>query len=222
MVRLRTVAGGLAGLAAAAGAWTLYQRSVTDTVPYTTVASVDDVELRRYPAAVAVETVAPSRSDAFRRLFGYISGENEGDAEIAMAAPVEVADPEASTDTGPRAVGRSGGRTISVTAPVEAVRTEAGVRMAFFLPAEYDYESAPLPTADAVELVAVPERTLAVRRFRWRPTDERVAREADRLTATLERAGVPVSGDPFFMGYDGPGALPMLRRNEVAVVVDAD
>jgi len=222
MVRLRTVTGALAGLAAAAGAWTLYQRSTTDTVPYTTVAAVGDAELRRYPASVAVETVAPSRSGAFRRLFRYITGENEGDAEISMTAPVEVADAEAASGTGSASSGRSGGRTISVTAPVEAATTAEGVRMAFFLPAEYDYDSAPRPTDSSVELVAVPERTLAVRRFRWRPTDERVDREADRLTATLERAGVATSGEPFFMGYDGPGALPVLRRNEVAVVVDAD
>jgi hypothetical protein len=210
----------MAGLVAAASAWTLYQRSTTDTVPYTTVAQVDDAELRRYPPSVAVETVAPSRNEAFRRLFRYISGANEGDAEISMTAPVEVAD--ALTGTGSRAAGRSGGRTISMTAPVEAVTTEEGVRMAFFLPAEYDYESAPRPTDESVELVAIPERTLAVRRFRWRPTDERIDREGDRLTATLERAGVDAEGDPFFMGYDGPGALPVLRRNEVAVVVESD
>jgi hypothetical protein len=221
MVRIRTVAGGLAGLVAAAGAWTLYQRSTTDTVPYTTVAQVDDAELRRYPPSVAVETVAPARSQAFRRLFRYISGANESDAEISMTAPVEVAGRDAAS-AGERAAGGGGGRKIPMTAPVEAAETETGVRMAFFLPAEYDYESAPRPTDDAVDLVAIPERTLAVRRFRWRPTDERIAREADRLTATLERAGVSISGDPFFMGYDGPGALPVLRRNEVAVVVDAD
>ncbi|ELZ19937.1 SOUL heme-binding protein [Halosimplex carlsbadense 2-9-1] len=221
MVRIRTVAGGLAGLAVAAGAWTLYQRSTTDTVPYTTVARIDDAELRRYPASVAVETVAPSRNEAFRRLFRYISGANEGDAEIAMTAPVEVADGDAAS-TGERAARGGGGRKIPMTAPVETVETEAGVRMAFFLPTEYDHESAPRPTDGSVELVAIPERTLAVRRFRWRPTDKRIDREAGRLTASLERAGVATVGDPFYMGYDGPGTLPVLRRNEVAVVVDAD
>lgn len=220
MVRLRAVAGGVAGLVAAAGAWTLYQRSTTDTVPYTTVATVDDAELRRYPASVAVETVASSRREAFRRLFRYISGANEGDAKIAMTAPVEVTDHE--DGAGERTGRGSDGRAIPMTAPVEAAETEAGVRMAFFLPAEYDYESAPRPADDAVEPVAVPERTLAVRRFRWRPTDGRIDRETDRLTSTLERAGVSTVGDPFYMGYDSPGTLPVLRRNEVAVVVDAD
>jgi hypothetical protein len=222
MVRLRTVTGAVAGLAAAAAAWTVYQRSTTDTVPYTTVANVDDVELRRYPASVAVETVASTRSDAFRRLFDYIAGANDGETEISMTAPVEVVDPESSPGTGSQSGDRSDGREISMTAPVETATTDEGVRMSFFLPAEYEYGSAPRPTDPSVELVAVPERTLAVKRFRWRPTADRVAREAERLTATLERAGVDTAGDPFFMGYDGPGALPPLRRNEVAVVVDAD
>ena len=221
MVRIRTIAGGLAGLVAVTGAWTLYQRSTTDTVPYTTVAQVDDAELRRYPASVAVETVAPSRGEAFRRLFRYISGANEGDAEIAMTAPVEVTD-RGTGPAGERAARGEAGRKIPMTAPVEAAETEAGVRMAFFLPAEYDYESAPQPTDESVGLVAVPERTLAVRRFRWRPTEGRIDRETERLTGTLEQAGVATVGEPFYMGYDSPGTLPLVRRNEVAVVVDAD
>lgn len=98
------------------------------------------------------------------RLFRYISGANEGDADresatagaaaegtsIPMIAPVEVA-------------GR--GRSIAMTAPVEAAEEDEGVRMAFYLPATYDAESAPRPTDAAVDLVAVPERTLAARRF---------------------------------------------------------
>jgi hypothetical protein len=93
--------------------------------------------------------------------------------------------------------------------------------MAFYLPPTYDLDSAPVPTDPSIELVVVPERTLAVGRFSWRPTDDRVAREADRLVETLERADVPTVGEPFFMGYDAPWTLPFLRRNEVAVEVEA-
>jgi hypothetical protein len=71
-----------------------------------------------------------------------------------------------------------------------------------------------------VTLGPVPEQTLAVRRFSGRPTDGRVARETDRLLTTLDAAGV--AGEPFFMGYDAPWTLPFLRRNEVAVVIEAE
>jgi len=208
MVRKATLALGAAGgLLAAAGAWTLYQRSSTEQTPYTVVARPGDAELRRYPATVLVETTAPSESVAFGRLFRYISGANEGSAEIPMTTPVEVA-------------GR--GTEIAMTAPVEVgTAEEEGVRMAFYLPAEYDLESAPRPTDEEVHLVAAPERTLAVVRFSWRPTRDRIESESERLLATLERADIESTGEPLFMGYDAPWTLPFLRRNEVAVEVDA-
>jgi hypothetical protein len=31
-----------------------------------------------------------------------------------------------------------------------------------------------------------------------------------------------VAGEPFFLGYDAPWTLPVLRRNEVAVEVESD
>jgi len=225
MVRNSTIVAGVAGGAlAAAGAWALYQRHATETVPYTVVAHVDDVELRRYPEQVLVETVARSENAAFGRLFRYISGANDGGEELAMTAPVEVGDPGTSIDmTAPVEIERIG-LTIPMTAPVETGRDRSGdeIRMAFYLPPEYDAVSAPRPTDDDVAVVDVPERTLAVRRFSWRPTDTRIARETERLRETLETAGVPLTGEPFFMGYDAPWTLPFLRRNEVAVEVEAN
>lgn len=207
MVRrsIRTVGLVAAGIVAAVGAWNRYQRYTTERVPYTVVARLGDVELRRYPAAVLVETVAATESEAFGRLFGYRSGANDAGDDLAMTAPVEVA-------------GR--GRGIAMTVPVEASDRPEGVRMAFYLPSSYDANSAPRPTDDDVDLVAVPERTLAVRRFGWVPTDRRVARETDRLVEGLERAEVDLAGEPFFMSYEASWTLPVLRRNEVAVAVD--
>lgn len=205
MVRKRTLAlATLGGAIAAVGVSNLYQRAATETVPYTAVDRIDDVELRRYPESVVVETAADSQMAAFRRLFQYITGANEGNAEIEMTAPVELS---------------TGGTTIAMTAPVE-IGGEDGDRMRFYLPEEYDVETAPQPTDDAVELVAIPERTLAVRRFSWRPTEKRIDRETEALIEALEGANVPLVGEPFYMGYDAPWTLPFLRRNEVAVEVE--
>ncbi|WP_178915141.1 heme-binding protein [Natronomonas gomsonensis] len=206
MVRKRTIAlGVVGGVIAGFGAAKLYQRAATETVPYTVVARLDDVELRRYPESVVVETVADSRPAAFRRLFKYITGENAGTTEIEMTAPVELS---------------ANGATISMTAPVE-IGGEDGSRMRFYLPAEYDIESAPRPTEDSVELLEIPERTVAVRRFSWRPTEARIDSETEALLDKLEAANVPLAGEPFFMGYDAPWTLPFLRRNEVAVEVES-
>jgi hypothetical protein len=210
MVRTTTLVGGaVGGLVAAVGAWNLYRRARTEQVDYRVVGSVDGVELRRYPPTVLAETVAPSESVAFRRLFRYITGANEGGSTVGMTAPVEVS-------------GGDRGRTMAMTAPVEVGRGDPsrdGVRMAFYLPASYGAESAPRPTDDDVDLVVAPPRTLAVRRFSWWATERRVSRQTVRLLAALDDAGVERHGEPFYMGYEGPGTLPFLRRNEVAVEV---
>lgn len=206
MVRKRTIAlGVVGGVIAGFGAANLYQRAATETVPYTVVARLDDVELRRYPESVVVETATDLRSAAFRRLFEYITGENAGATEIEMTAPVELS---------------ANGATISMTAPVE-IGGEDGSRMRFYLPAGYDIESAPRPTEGSVELLEIPERTVAVRRFSWRPTEARIDSETEALLDKLDAANVPLAGEPFFMGYDAPWTLPFLRRNEVAVEVES-
>jgi hypothetical protein len=190
-------------------------------VEYDTVARLGDVEIRRYPPTVLVETVAPTESAAFRRLFRYISGANRSATEVSMTAPVESAGESIPMTAPVESETERRSESISMTTPVESDTTDAGVRMAFYLPAEYDYDTAPRPTDDSVRLVEQPGRTLAVLGFSWFTTDGRVARKTDELLATLADAAdeIDVVDDPFLMRYDGPGVPPFLRTNEVAVEV---
>jgi hypothetical protein len=229
MVRRSTLLLGAVGLLAIGfGARRYVQDRTTPRVEYDTVARLGDVEIRRYPPTVLVETVAPTESAAFRRLFRYISGANRSATEVSMTAPVESSGESipmtAPVETGGESAGRGdpdASESISMTAPVESDSTDAGVRMAFYLPAEYDYDTAPRPTDDSVRLVEQPGRTLAVLGFSWFTTEGRVARKTDELLATLADAAdeVDVVDDPFLMRYDGPGVPPFLRTNEVAVEV---
>jgi hypothetical protein len=229
MVRRSTLLLGAVGLLAIGfGARRYVQDRTTPRVEYDTVARLGDVEIRRYPPTVLVETVAPTESAAFRRLFRYISGANRSATEVSMTAPVESSDESipmtAPVETGGESAGRGdpdASESISMTTPVESDTTDAGVRMAFYLPAEYDYDTAPRPTDDSVRLVEQPGRTLAVLGFSWFTTEGRVARKTDELLATLADAAdeIDVVDDPFLMRYDGPGVPPFLRTNEVAVEV---
>jgi hypothetical protein len=229
MVRRSTLLLGAVGLLAIGfGARRYVQDRTTPRVEYHTVARLGDVEIRRYPPTVLVETVAPTESAAFRRLFRYISGANRSATEVSMTAPVESSDESipmtAPVETGGESAGRGdpdASESISMTTPVESDTTDAGVRMAFYLPAEYDYDTAPRPTDDSVRLVEQPGRTLAVLGFSWFTTDGRVARKTDELLATLADAAdeIDVVDDPFLIRYDGPGVPPFLRTNEVAVEV---
>jgi hypothetical protein len=222
MVRRSTLLLGAVGLLAIGfGARRYVQDRTTPRVEYDTVARLGDVEIRRYPPTVLVETVAPTESAAFRRLFRYISGANRSATEVSMTAPVESSGESIPMTAPVDSETERRSESISMTAPVESDTTDAGVRMAFYLPAEYDYDTAPRPTDDSVRLVEQSGRTLAVLGFSWFTTEGRVTRKTDELLATLADAAdeIDVVDDPFFMRYDGPGVPPFLRTNEVAVEV---
>ncbi|MDZ7747189.1 MAG: heme-binding protein [Halobacteriales archaeon] len=209
----RGVGAGAVAIGASAVKTLRDRRSVAEP-PYTVLGSVEDVELRQYRETMRVETTADDERTAFGRLFDYIDGSNEGETEIPMTAPVEV-DADVNDESG--SGDESAGTKIPMTAPVEVGDEESGVRMAFYLPEEYDSERAPQPTDDDVRLVAESPRTLAVVTFSGRATDTRKATASERLLDTLARNDVVVTGEPFFMGYDAPYSLPPLRRNEMAV-----
>lgn len=208
MRRITAVAlGGLGLVLGGAAAYSIRQRREAEEVPHVVLETVEGVELRQYPAAVAVETEASSDSEAFGRLFRYISGANREQLDVSMTAPVETVVSE--------------GREVAMTAPVETSDRAAGdgVRMSFYLPAGYGYDDAPEPTEDGVHLVAVPERVVAVRQFSWWTTPGRVAAQTRRLEDVLDRSGYRAVGEPSLLRYDAPWTLPFLRRNEVAVTV---
>ena len=221
MVSRKTLVLGAAALAGAAVAGSRYlQDRGTPRVEYETVARIDDVEIRRYPPTVLVETTAATENRAFRRLFGYISGQNEPAEAVSMTAPVE-SEPAAEAGESVATGAPVESESVAMTAPVETDREGEGVRMAFYLPAEYDYDSAPRPTDESVRLVEQPGRTLAVLGFSWWTSEGRVARKTEELASTLAAAEEPfeVVGDPVLMRYEGPWVPPFLRTNEVAVPV---
>src|SRR5687768_8349780 len=116
----------IAGLVLLSGCSVVGIRSGYDQPSYTVLDRIEEtVEIRRYESRVAAETTLEAgsaeagREQAFRRLFDYISGANQGQSKIAMTAPVEV-DAEA--------------RKIAMTVPVETAAGDDGrYTMRFFL-----------------------------------------------------------------------------------------
>lgn len=168
------------------------------------------IEIRRYEpsvfarAEVGTDADTP-RSDAFRMLFRYITGTNQGDREIAMTAPVSVAED---------------GSEIAMTAPVRAESDGQTMAMRFYLPASFTIETAPRPTENGVTLGEEPGRTVAVLRYTWSTGPEKASRMRGELLATLPSGGWSPRGDAYSMFYDPPWTLPFLRRNEAAVDVE--
>ncbi|WP_266075818.1 SOUL family heme-binding protein [Haladaptatus caseinilyticus] len=197
---LTLAVGTIATLGLAWVGWGAYVRLTTKRVPYTTALTLDGVEIRRYPDTVVARTTADTEGEAFRKLFGYIEGDNQAREEIAMTAPVT---------TGPE--------KIAMTAPVASERSDDSVTMAFFLPGEYTAEGAPKPNTDDVSIEHVGARTLAVRPFSWYATRDRIETNQRRLFEALAAHDLTPTGEPFLLRYEDPYTPPFMRTNEIAV-----
>jgi hypothetical protein len=177
---------------------------------YKVLAEVGWTEIRQYGPRIAAETTVDgdeeaTRSAGFRRLAGYIFGDNQGGTKIAMTAPV-------AQD----AVGTK----IAMTAPVAQTRDASGRwRIRFYMPASYTMATLPKPNDAAVVLVQVPPETFAVVRFSGSTSAESVASHTADLVRGLETGAWRPAGAPVAWFYDPPWTLPPLRRNEVAIPV---
>lgn len=172
-------------------------------------------EIRAYPALAVASTamgagIGEGTGGAFRRLFGYISGDNQGDREIEMTAPVvrKRADDEK-------------GAKIEMTVPVlQQPEGEGAWRMVFVLPAAMTAETAPVPTEDSVQVGTLPARRVAVIRFDGFLHDDNVAEARDRLIAWMAAEGLAPAGPAEVAAYNPPWTLPWFRRNEILIPVE--
>jgi effector-binding domain-containing protein len=182
-------------------------RDGTEEPPFTVIARLGEVEIRRYaPRLVAEITVTgdevSARSAAFRPLAAYIFGENEAAERIGMTAPVAQ-----SGATG-------AGERIGMTAPVAQSGGDGRWRVGFFMPARYTRATLPRPRDPRVEIVTLPEVEVAVLRFSGLPGAEAVAAAQSRLATTLAASDWRVTGPGGAWFYDPPWTIPGLRRSE--------
>lgn len=183
-------------------------RSGTEEPPFTIIARVGEVEIRRYPARLVAEMEVTgdevsARSAAFRPLAAYIFGENTAGERIGMTAPVA-----------------QQGERIGMTAPVAQSGGEGTWRIGFFMPARYTLETLPRPENPAIAVRTLPEQTVAVLRFGGTPDAPAVAGARGRLSAQLALSQAwEATGEGGAWFYDPPWTIPGARRNEVWVPV---
>jgi hypothetical protein len=179
---------------------------------YRVVYERGDIEYRQYEPYLVSETVIEQARDykaagneGFRRLFRYISGNNAGQAKIAMTVPVAQAESS---------------QKIAMTVPVQQTEAAEGWRVAFMLPSEYTLETAPQPTDSRVKIRAVPGRLTAVLRYSGRWTERNYAEKRAALLEALEQASITPVGEVQSAQYTPPSTPPFLRRSEVLVEID--
>jgi len=121
---------------------------------YEVVKTEDSFEVRDYAPYILAETYVKggfdeAGSNAFRRLFRYISGENRAQEKIDMTAPVS----------------QQSGEKIDMTAPVGQQKSGDQWVVSFMMPASYDMETLPVPDDPLVTLRQVPASRMATIRY---------------------------------------------------------
>ena len=170
---------------------------MTETVPYEITGTAGEIEFRKYPPLVLATVESPGNDSGFNLLFAYISGNNTPRDTISMTSPVITS------------------RKIPMTAPVVST---AG-SMSFVMPPEKSRDDVPAPVDERVRIVPVPEREVAVIRFKGHASKDEVAAVEERLREGLRKADVEAVGEPFLMRYNPPWIPGFLRRNEVGVEI---
>lgn len=184
-----------------------------ESAPYTLLKSDDTlkIEVRNYDSMVLVSTSTAGEGDngAFRKLFDYIGGANEGATEIAMTAPVIMDDKTAAKE----------GTEISMTAPVFMNEKANTPSMSFVMPKDFTLATTPKPTDPDVTVSELKNYKVAVIQFSWTLSDSNVKEHTNILTDWLTKNDYTIIGDPVNAAYNGPFTIPFMRRNEVLIEV---
>ncbi|HEU0030554.1 MAG TPA: heme-binding protein [Kofleriaceae bacterium] len=184
------VTGGVAALALGALRWQL-SRWFTHTPQYVVEQRLGDLEIRRYPmriearAGIDEHDFEKALARGFGRLACYSFGANSHHEDLAMSTPV-------------------------ITTMHDGAYT-----MGFVMPPGRDLGSLPRPDDPRIHLREVPERRIAVLKFRGPFTRANIEAHEGELLRKLVDAGLSARGSVAFAGYDSPMTLPLLRRNEV-------
>ena len=156
-----------------------------EEVNYKVVKKNEVYEIRKYSDRLAIETDISNQGSSFRKLFNYISGNNEDNEEIKM------------------------------TTPVTQVEKKGNMTMQFYLPSRFNKENIPSPSNPDVKILNIKGGYYAVIRYSGRASDKNFIKHKSILENELKKDDMSILSPPIKATYDGPFTLPMNRRNEV-------
>jgi len=156
-----------------------------EEVNYEVVKKNNIYEIRKYSDRLVVETSISNEGSSFRKLFNYISGNNEKNEEIKM------------------------------TTPVTKMKKKGNMTMQFYLPSKFNKENTPVPSNSDIKILNIKEGYYAVIRYSGRASDKNFTKHKSILENELKKDDIPILSAPIKATYDGPFTLPLRRRNEV-------
>jgi len=182
----------------------------TEEVKYAVLEKDGHFELRQYEPCIVAETLVDGDFDevgnaGFRRLFRYISGDNQTKLPISMTAPVTQ---------------EMRSEKISMTAPVTQQKTGNDWSIAFVMPAEYRMDTLPIPTDARITLRAIPARLVAVITYSGTWSKSRYEEHKALLDKMMSKRKLKAAGEYIYARYNPPFTPWFMRRNEVLVPVE--
>ena len=205
-MRKPLIAGAAAGATLLGAAAIYYFREKATPGPdYRVLASDGDCEIRAYPAITVAETVVQGErkaalSQGFGRLADYIFAKSRDGQALPMTVPVL----------------QDSGNPMASDPPLFDDLVEGGWRVRFVMPEGRTAEDLPAPP-DAIELVELAPRRVAVVRFTGVANDDRLADQETLLRGWLARQGEQAASEPEYAFYNSPMIPPPLRRSEVLI-----
>lgn len=152
----------------------------TEEQKYRVVQSEDGFEIRFYPSATLATVYTSAKSykelsgPGFRKLAGYIFGDN-------------------STDT-----------KISMTSPVHMNINNSQSSMSFVMPSSYTADKLPAPDDKDVKIEKTPDEYVAAIKFGGYASDEDILTYSEKLKKLLDEKSISYYGNFRYLGYDPP------------------
>ena len=157
---------------------------------YDVVKSTEVYEIRKYSDRLAVQVIKKNQNNSFRKLFNYISGNNETNEEIKM------------------------------TTPVTQMKKEGNMTMQFYLPTKFNKDNVPNPSSSDIEVIIIKGAYYAVIRYSGRASEKNFIKHKLILENELKKDNILILSSAIKATYNSPFALPMLRRNEAMFKVN--
>jgi len=151
---------------------------------YEVVKKNKEYEIRKYSDRLVIETNS-IEGNGFRKLFNYISGNNEESQEIKM------------------------------TVPVTQEIKNGNMTMQFYLPLKFNKDNAPKPSNSDIKILTIEGGYYAVIRYSGRSSDTNFLKNKGILEKQLKQDNIEIISPPIRASYNSPFTLPMLKRNEV-------
>ena len=179
---------------------------------YEVLQSSGKFELREYAPYIVAETVVDSDFEdagnvGFRRLFDYISGQNQSRSKIEMTAPV---------------IQEIKGEKIAMTAPVTQQQSEKNWVISFVMPDSFTMETLPRPNDPKVVLRQIPPQKMATVRYSGFWSEKNYLRNKEKLEKWIGENGFRPLGEPVWARFNPPIMPWFLRRNEIQIPVATD